>query len=378
MRILVVSDLPQFVTGGAEMQAARLIEAWLDTRHEVICLGRRMTSGNVVIGRHRIAVHRIHTTSLIGRWGRAASYMLSLAWLLLRHRRWADVIYCRFLGEGAATAALLKQLHLLRAPLIATPANTKGHGDISFLHSVPFATWLIGLLDRRCDSINLIAAGLVDELLEAGFSGHNFSHIPNGIPVADLKSKSARTPPLFLAVGRLVPQKGYDVLLHAVAHLCDQLDFGQIRVVGDGPERAQLTALAQELGVADRVRWLGELTQAKVMSELADAQVFLLPSRYEGLSNAGLEAMERGLPIILTRCSGLDRYVDPQTGWVVPPRDVTALAGALSQALAVSPVVLSRMGARSRQVIKENFDMAVVADRYIALFERCSKRPIMA
>lgn len=377
MRIVVVSDLPQFVTGGAEMQAARLIEAWLNSGHEVTCLGRRMDSGTVAVGHHRIAVHRIHATSLIGRWGRAASYTLSLAWLLLRHRRWADVIYCRFLGDAAVTAALLKQLHLIRAPLIATPANTRGHGDISYLRSVPFSSWLIRLLDRCCDGINLIADGLIDELKEAGFSGHNFSCIPNGIPVTELKQRSAQSSPLFLAVGRLVPQKGYDVLLRAMAHIGEKLDSAEVRVIGDGPEGRRLVALARELGVEDRVRWLGELPQAAVIGELEQARLFLLPSRYEGLSNAGLEAMERGLPLILTRCGGLDRYVDNQTGWVVPPGDVMALADALSQAVAADSMVLSCMGARARAVVERDFDMAVVADRYIRLFERCSERPIV-
>jgi glycosyltransferase involved in cell wall biosynthesis len=106
------------------------------------------------------------------------------------------------------------------------------------------------------------------------------------------------------------------------------------------------------------------------MDELVHAQIFLLPSRYEGFSNAGLEAMERGLPLILTRCGGLDRYVDNQIGWVVPPGDVAALAKALSQALATDPVALSDMGARARAVVENNFDMALVAVRYIALFER--------
>jgi glycosyltransferase involved in cell wall biosynthesis len=370
VRILVVSDLPQFVTGGAEMQAARLIEAWLDAGHEVICLGRRMGRGPVALGRHRLTVHRIRTTSLIGRWGRAASYMLSLAWLLLRHRRWAGVVYTRFLVEPAVTTSLLKWVHLIHAPLVATPAGAGAGGDMSFLHSVPFATRVTHLLDRHCAAINLIADNMVEDLIEAGFSGHNFSRIPNGVPLRGFQQPNATAPPVLLSVGRLSSQKGHDVLLRALAQIRDDLVPGQVRIIGDGPERERLFAMARELRVTDRVEWLGQLPQERVMDELVHAQIFLLPSRYEGFSNAGLEAMERGLPLILTRCGGLDRYVDNQIGWVVPPGDVAALAKALSQALATDPVALSDMGARARAVVENNFDMALVAVRYIALFER--------
>lgn len=376
MRILVVSDLPQFVTGGAEMQAARLIEAWLDAGHEVTCLGRRMGRGPIALGRHQVAVHRIHTASLFGRWSRAATYSLSLAWLLLRHRQWTDVVYTRFLGEAAITAALLKQVQLIHAPLIATPASTKSGGDVSFLRSIPFSAWLIRLLDRQCDAINLIAYDMAGELTEAGFSGNNFRRIPNGIPVRKLQERPATSTASFLAVGRLVPVKGYDILLHALALIRNILVPGQIRIVGDGPEREHLIALSQKLQLVNQIRWLGELPQDQVMYELERAQVFLLPSRYEGLSNAGLEAMERGLPLVLTRCGGLDLYVDERTGWVVPPGDAEALADALSQALAATPSTLTHMGARARAAIERNFDMTIVANRYITLFECLSNRKL--
>jgi glycosyltransferase involved in cell wall biosynthesis len=370
MRILVVSDLPQFVTGGAEMQAARLIEAWLDAGHEVRCLGRRMGRGPVKLGRHALPVHRIHVSSLLGRWGRAASYFLSLAWLLLRHRRWADVVYTRFLGEAAATAALLKAIGVLRVPLVATPANTRGNGDTNLLRSLPFGRRLVRLLDRHCDAINLIADDMVDELRMAGFSGANFSRIPNGIPLGIVPMRAATAMPNFVAVGRFTPQKGYDVLLRAMALIRDRIAPGQVWMIGDGPERERLLALSNDLQVGDRIVWHGELPQPQVAHLLGQAHLFLLPSRYEGLSNAGLEAMERGLPLLLTQCGGLDRHIDAGMGWVVPPEDATALADALSQAVATGPHGLLEMGGRARQYAERTFDMSVVAGRYLALFER--------
>lgn len=373
MHILVISDLPQFVTGGAEIQAARLIEAWLDAGHKVTCLGRRMGKAKVCIAGRTLTVHRIRTTSLFGRWGRGASYFLSLAWLLLRHRRWADIVYTRFLGEAAATTALLKQAGLVRAPLVATPANTHGRGDASFLRSIPFAKQIIRLLDNGCEAINLIAGDMADELKAAGFSGQNFSYIPNGVPLRKPQDPPDVVIPRFVAVGRLAPQKGYEILLRALALISERLQPKQIRIIGDGPERERLEALSNDLRVANLVEWLGELTQAQVAEQLALANVFLLPSMYEGFSNAGLEAMERGLPLILTQCGGLDVYVDTNIGWVVPPGNPVALAGAISHAISLPTEQLSAMGAHARTLVEHNFDIKVTARRYIALFESIRK-----
>lgn len=369
MRIFVVSDLPDFVTGGAEMQAARLIEAWLDAGHQVRCFGRRMGRGPVQIGRHSVAVSRIRTTSALGRWGRAASYFLSLAWLLLRNRRWLDVVYTRFLGEAAATAAVLKAMGLLHQPLVATPANTRGDGDTNLLRSLPLGHLWVGLLDRNCDAINLIADGMVEELREAGFSGGTFTRIPNGIPIRALARGPAPASPKFVAVGRLSRQKGYDVLLKALSLVRDRLGAGQIAIVGDGPERSPLLQQADELQLAGKITWRGELSQPEISKLLEHSQIFLLPSRYEGMSNAGLEAMERGLPMILTSCGGLDRHIDPDLGWVVPAEDAKALSDAILCALEVHASALAEMGLRAREYAVETFDMNVVASQYLGLFQ---------
>ena len=87
------------------------------------------------------------------------------------------------------------------------------------------------------------------------------------------------------------------------------------------------------------------------------------------MSNAGLEAMERGLPVILTHCGGLDRYVTPDMGWVVTPEDEESLSEALAEALELDLEALSSMGMRARECVVKTFDMEIVAKRYLALFQ---------
>lgn len=374
MRILVLSDLPEFVTGGAEKQAANLIEAWLDAGHDVACFGRRMGAEAVWIGRHYIPVRRIHTIQWLGRWMRAASYFVSLSILLLRHRRRFDVIYTRFLGEAAATAAVLKRLGLLRAILVSTPANTGGRGDANFLLTVPFQNLLVRLLDRQCGAINLIAPAMADELRNVGFSGRNFTFIPNGVAVRTAPLSGDQRNNRFIAVGRVAKQKGYDVLLEALSHIDKHPTPCVVRIAGDGPERDVLFSLATQLQVSDAIVWLGELDHPSVLNELDHALVFLLPSRYEGLSNAGLEAMERGLAVIATRCGGLDRYIQADMGWIVEPGDAPALARALGAAISAAPDTLAEMGARCRTLVLQQFDIRIVATRYLELFRQLAER----
>jgi glycosyltransferase involved in cell wall biosynthesis len=262
----------------------------------------------------------------------------------------------------------------LSIPLVATPANVHGAGDTRQLKSLPFAAALIQLLERHCDAINLIAEDMAGELRAAGFSGANFSRIPNGIPVRALSSTHRATPLRFVAVGRLAPQKAYDVLLRALGRLHGRLGEACFWIIGDGPERSQLHALANELQLNAAVEWLGELPPAAVALRLDAAHAFLLPSRYEGMSNAGLEAMERGLPLVISRCGGLDRYVRADMGWVVPKEDEAALAVALEQALAAGQERLAAMGAAARHCVEQHFDMQTVAKRYLELFEQLGAR----
>ncbi len=375
MKILVVSDLPHFVTGGAETRTARLIGEWANRGHEVICLGRRMGKGPVSIGRHRIEVRRIATIQCMGRGLRGGSYLASLGWLLWRYRHWADVIYTLFLGEAAITVSVFKQFGLLQSILVACPAGGLDGGDIHFLSNVPGERWWKRLLDANCDAINLISPKIEEEVVGAGFSCPRMSRIPNGVPVGPLNRRPSEGPIRFVSVSRLVPQKGLDCLLSAVAALRDRLQPGQITIVGSGPEEASLKRQAAQLGVGHLIQWTGNLDQNEVKLHLEATNVFILPSRWEGFSNAALEAMERGLAPILTACGGVDTYVDSQIGWVISRNDSAALARAMVEALSLPRQQIYEMGMRGRALVQREFDIKVIADRYLDLFSSL-RRPI--
>jgi glycosyltransferase involved in cell wall biosynthesis len=139
--------------------------------------------------------------------------------------------------------------------------------------------------------------------------------------------------PVLVAVGRLIRQKGFDLLLRALAQCEGAGRKARLVIVGEGPERGTLEALAHELGVADRVLLAGFV--ADPAAWYAHADIFVLPSRWEGFGHVMVEAMACGLPVVAFDCpyGPVDILGDGEGGILIPPEDVGALAATLDQIL---------------------------------------------
>ena len=165
--------------------------------------------------------------------------------------------------------------------------------------------------------------------------------------IYNASSLSARVPalpaaPLVLAVGRLVEQKGLDLLLRAWVDVQARMPMARLRILGNGPLQDALQREALERGIADSVQWLPPTPQ--VADHYRAAAVFVLPSRYEGMPLALLEAQALGVPCVAFDCpTGPAEIIDNSTGILVPAGDVRALGSALLQLLADAPM-RSRMG----------------------------------
>ncbi|WP_280154563.1 glycosyltransferase family 4 protein [Piscinibacter sp. XHJ-5] len=137
---------------------------------------------------------------------------------------------------------------------------------------------------------------------------------------------------LVLAVGRHVAQKGFDLLLRAWPAVVRALPGARLRIVGEGPLRGAMQQLAADLGVADSVEWLEPTPQ--IERHYREASVFVLPSRYEGMPLTLLEAQALGVPAVAFDCpTGPAEILSADTGVLVPPGDVPALAAALVRVL---------------------------------------------
>lgn len=200
--------------------------------------------------------------------------------------------------------------------------------------------------------------------------------IPNGLDVADFFDRSRRDPLraelgvapeefLWLAVGRLRPQKDWPNLLRAVSLL--PADRQRVVVAGFGPLRAELVELSTTLGVGDRVRFLGRRDDIPQLLGAADGLV--LPSAYEGLPNVVLEAMAAARPVVATGVGGVPELVDDSTGRVVPAHDPAALAAEM-QHVAGLPDRGSGLGVAGRAMAEQRFAVDKVMACWIDMITR--------
>jgi glycosyltransferase involved in cell wall biosynthesis len=193
--------------------------------------------------------------------------------------------------------------------------------------------------------------------------------IPNGVDL-ELFKKGERdwSSPRLLSVGRIVHQKGLDLAMHALGRLKD-LNW-EWQIAGDGPEMQALQSLAQELGIEQRVFFLGWQSREQIIESYRRANVFLFPSRHEGMPNAILEAMSSGLPVIASCIAGNEELViEGQTGYLVPSEDIEVLQDALKKMLTDS-ALRQQMGDASRRRVEENYSWESTAQQYTLYLEK--------
>ncbi len=275
-----------------------------------------------------------------------------------------------FLGRLAAGLA--------RTPIVVhTP-----HGHIFYGYYGRALTALFVLLERIAapltDRIVVLTEQEREEHLERRIGRlEQFAVIPSGVNLPALR---AQAPPreearrrlslpadclLLVGVGRLVPVKGFDLLVRALPAVAAAFPAARLLLVGDGPDRATLEAEAQGLGVADRLVLAG--AHDLVVPFLSAADLVVAPSRNEGLGKALVEAMALGRPVVATRVGGIPTVVvDGETGRLVPPDDPGALARAVTELLK-DPGLRQQMAEAGRRRA-EQFSLAVMESRLVELY----------
>lgn len=212
-----------------------------------------------------------------------------------------------------------------------------------------------------------------EQVLEGAGTGCPTSVVYNGVDpeLFPPGTESTDERPIILSVGNLIPIKGHDLLIRAVASLAAEFPTLTLEIIGDGPERGRLQALAQQLHVDDRVRFLGRRSRQQVASAMQQCTLFALPSRYEGLGCVYLEAMASGKPVIGCRGQGIEEVVEHGTnGWLVGPDDVKELRDALSTLL--SNTALRRfVASQARQTILDEFTLTHQADHLRRIYQEC-------
>jgi len=212
-----------------------------------------------------------------------------------------------------------------------------------------------------------ISAGLARYLAEReGFDPASFEIVHYGIEAGPEPTPLPAAARLAI-VGRLIPIKGHDVLLRALASARDAVPGLTLEVAGDGPLEGELRETVARLGLGDAVTFLGRVSPVGPVLERAEAVV--VPSFGEGFGMVALEAMERGRPVVASAVGGLPEIVDDgRTGVLVPPGDAGALAAALA-GLAGNPARTAALGEAGRARALAEFSQERCTDRVEALYE---------
>jgi GalNAc-alpha-(1->4)-GalNAc-alpha-(1->3)-diNAcBac-PP-undecaprenol alpha-1,4-N-acetyl-D-galactosaminyltransferase len=206
------------------------------------------------------------------------------------------------------------------------------------------------LLYRRADAV-VMQTEEARRWVDVHTSAQRTLVIPN--PLAQMSSGAGDVPvlpqPLVVAMGRLRPEKGFDMLLEAFAQTRTAHPEWHLAIIGDGPERSALEHRAGECSIRNAVTFVGQL--AHPADALVQGQLFVLPSRFEGFPNALIEAMSLGLPVVSFDSPSGPRAIVSHgvDGVLVPAEDVQALAVQLSRLMG-DPAMRARLGSAARSV----------------------------
>jgi teichuronic acid biosynthesis glycosyltransferase TuaC len=296
-----------------------------------------------------------------GSWGAWAARPLRRALLRLRREFPFDLVHAHYAapaGDAVRRAA----------PDVPLVVSAHGGDVLSVLHRGPRARAAVESALHHARIVLANSADTARRCQELGARDTRVVHLGADLPRPGDLDGRGEGPPSLVTVGHLVARKRHADVVRALWTLRDRHPELRYVVVGDGPERARLHALARELGVADRVELRGQLAPARALAEAWRASAFVLPSVDEAFGVAYIEAMAGGVPAIGCRGEGGPEEIAAAGGGIrlVPPGDVEALAGELDRII-TEPDWARELGAAARATVEAAFT-----------WERCGRETVEA
>ncbi|OWY69444.1 group 1 glycosyl transferase [cyanobacterium TDX16] len=389
MKILLINDYGT-ATGGAELQMLGLRQNLRDRGHDVRLFSSRAMQ---VASSHCLSDYSCFgTTTRLQVLSQTVNFSAYLNLRQILHEFQPDVVHVRmFMWQlSPLILPLLKDVPCLYQTAVykaVCPVGTKLLPDgrpckatagIACLRHrcLTPQSWTVLMVQRQLwqrwqSTFNLVVAlsyGMKAQLEEEGIGAIEVVH--NGVPVRPMRPPLAN-PPTVAFAGRLVSEKGVDVLLRAFARAKAQVPKVQLIVAGRGPEEDALRALAAELGIATDVTWLGHLPRSEMEKHFDSAWVQVVPSLWsEPFGNVTTEAMMRGTSVIASAVGAQPEIViDGITGFLVPPLEVDALTAALLRLL-LNASLAERMGRVGRQYALTHFSENRCTERFLEIYQR--------
>lgn len=374
-RVLMIVRLFDPWKGGMERQAHTLARALVRSDHEVRILTgrwfrgtqRRQTYDGVDVVRHGALLDGLGIRGL--RRVAAVVYMITLLTALFRCRRTYDVIHVH--GLSYHTYVAVRFGKQFGKPVVVKLANSGRASDILKMKTGQHLFFSRYLLPTALKADRFVALNDIirEELAAEGVPPERIVEIPNGVSVPEEPPASAKTVSerVVAYVGRLHEQKAVDVLIRGFVALPGPMkEKTRLRIIGDGPARPDLEALVEKLSNNGEVEFVGEVSD--IDQSLRQADLVVLPSLAEGMSNTLLEAMARGVPVVASDIPANAVLVKSgENGWLFPASDWKSLAALLVTVL-VDGDLLQEVGAHARRQVAERYGIDRVALRYSELY----------
>ncbi|MBI3548982.1 MAG: glycosyltransferase family 4 protein [Elusimicrobia bacterium] len=374
----VVMVSPNFhpYVGGAEKQALELSKALREEGVWVRVLTRR--KGDLPRWETISGVEVLRLAA----WGHglvdSLVFMASSFWWLLRHRGEYHAVHVHLAGSPALSAAVAGRLS--GRPVVIKIGGGRGIGELAASSRTWAGRLKLKALAALKPQFATVTKDLVAELSEHGLGEAPVVVVPNGVdtkryhPVSPAERASLRTAlgwpagPCFLYVGRLSAEKRLSFFLDAFSEALREAGAQAFfAMIGAGPEeeRLQRTIEARSLQQNARIH----APTSEIAGAYSAADVFVLPSQSEGLSNALLEAMSSGCAVLASRVGGTPEAVrDGESGFLFDPMDAKALKTGISR-LMLNPDKAAEMGRKAREEALARFDVGAVARRYRELYK---------
>ena len=364
MRILYWTESFWPHIGGVQVLSLPLIRALMDKGHRFLVVtshGRGpLPDQELVAG---IEVRRFHFQGALA--DRSLASIRDLAGRVAELKRTfrPDLIHIHSCEPG-----LFFHLHTLGA----------GVAPVLFsLHGVPASVTegnsLLGRALRSAHWVAACSAAVLEDILRVVPEiAPRSSVIHPGLPIpAAAPAPLPFDRPLLLGLGRLVPEKGFDLALRAFSLVRERHPDVRLVVAGDGPVRGELEGLAESLGLTKEVEFAGWVAPDRVPDWINRALMLILPSRWqEPFGLVAVEAAQLARPVVAARVGGLKEIVVPgETGLLVRPEDITELASAVDSLLA-QPALMREMGRKARKRAVKAFSVDRSAAEYDRLYVR--------
>lgn len=372
--MMLVNYFPPVPSGGAERQAERLAEYLAAQGVRVGVLTRQVGALPKQEERSGFCIYRLPTVGP----GKVKTFVFTviLLFTLLRLRHEYDILHAHQAFSPAFAGAIAG--YLLGKRVVVKFGNSNAFGDVQRSERTLRGRLRLAILRRWTDVIITLDAQMEMETIAAGFDPDRVLRMNNGINGQDFlpcddkpAARQALTldgKTIALYTGRLSPQKALPVLLHAMQQAIGNCPDLHLILVGSGEEKTPLLELTKNLNIGGHISFVDSVSDVRPYLNAAD--IFVLPSLAEGISNSLLEAMSCGIACITTAVGGsLDVLANGEYGLLIPPNDVDSLATALNN-LGNDPEERSRLGAKARQHILSRYDFQVVGSQYYALYQQ--------